>query len=535
MTSQLLLAAALGFPLFLLFGCLSARLRENMLDWLPFAPLPALAAALFGGGTLVFDQGLTPMVFNLDGPAAMLLGASALLWIGAGAYAAATMRDTPNRGRFVLCWLLTLIGNIGVLTAADSVGFYLMFALVSIPAYGLIIHDETRAAEKAGLIYISLTVLGETFLIIGLILLAAGAPGHSLLIRDGVAALPLSPWRDAALAFIIAGFASKIGLTPFHVFMPLSYKAAPIPAAAVLSGAAVKAGIIGFIRFLPFDVPQPVAGEFLAAIGMISAFYGAAVGLTQNNPKVVLAYSSISQMGVLAAIFGMGLASGNVETGAAAGFYAANHVLVKGGLFLALGVAATASSSRLLLAPAVLLALGLGGLPLTGGFLAKIVAKGPLGSGLYGALSALSAVATTVLMLHFLKLLGESLERGESEAASPIPQRAWLVVAAAAILVPWTIYFAASGDWAKPLSLYGLWETLWPVLLGFVLFIALRARRDRLPQIPEGDVLALAERFKTPSSWGGALDRFDTFSRQWPTAALALLSLALILTGFMHR
>ena len=98
--------------------------------------------------------------------------------------------------------------------------------------------------------------------------------------------------------------------------MPLAYTAAPIPAAAVLSGAAVKAGVIGLIRFLPFDSRDAGRGEALVALGFFSAFYGVAIGITQANPKTVLAYSSISQMGVIAAVLGMGLAAGDQGVGA---------------------------------------------------------------------------------------------------------------------------------------------------------------------------------------------------------------------------
>ncbi len=136
------------------------------------------------------------------------------------------------------------------------------------------------------------------------------------------------------------GFGAKIGLVPFHIWMPLAYRAAPIPAAAVLSGAAVKAGVIGLIRFLPLDVATPEWGEALVVAGLFSAFYGVAIGITQRNPKTVLAYSSVSQMGVIAAVFGMGLAVGDGDAALFAGFYAAHHTLVKGALFLAVGVAA---------------------------------------------------------------------------------------------------------------------------------------------------------------------------------------------------
>ena len=121
--------------------------------------------------------------------------------------------------------------------------------------------------------------------------------------------MPASPWRDATLALLIVGFGMKIALAPLHGWMPLTYTAAPIPAAAVLSGAGVKAGVIGLIRFLPLGAALPSWGEALAWVGFFSAFYGVAIGVTQLNPKTMLAYSSISQMGVIAAALGMALAA----------------------------------------------------------------------------------------------------------------------------------------------------------------------------------------------------------------------------------
>src|SRR6516225_7782006 len=126
---------------------------------------------------------------------------------------------------------------------------------------------------------------------------------------DCLAALPASPWRDPTLVLLIAGFGLKAGLVPLHVWMPLTYPAAPAPAGSVLSGAVVKAGVIGLIRFIPLDHGTPGWGEALAIAGLLSAFYGVAVGITQANPKTVLAYSSISQMGLIAMVVGTGLAN----------------------------------------------------------------------------------------------------------------------------------------------------------------------------------------------------------------------------------
>ncbi len=247
-----------------------------------------------------------------------------------------------------------------------------------------------------------------------------------------------SPWRDAALALIIIGFGMKIALVPLHGWMPLTYTAAPIPAAAVLSGAAVKAGVIGLIRFLPLGGAFPGWGEALVWVGFVSAFTGVAIGVTQRDPKTMLAYSSISQMGVIAAAFGMALASADQGATTNVAFYAANHVLVKAALFLTIGaIAALGGRARMLgLIVAALLGLSLAGLPLTGGALAKLAVKDLFGDGAAGMASQLSAAATTALMLHVVMQLAR-LPQDQRADASRGALWAWAALAASALLMPW--------------------------------------------------------------------------------------------------
>src|SRR5262249_14209076 len=156
----------------------------------------------------------------------------ALLWSLSGAYAHPFLSGTAHKGRFATWWLMTLVGNLGVFLSADLVSFYVLFTLATLAAYGLIVHEATSASWRAGAVYIALAVLGEALLLMAFVLLAAGSPEGSLAIRDAVAALPTSPWRDAARALLVLGFGLKIGLVPLHVWMPLTYAAAPIPAAA---------------------------------------------------------------------------------------------------------------------------------------------------------------------------------------------------------------------------------------------------------------------------------------------------------------
>ncbi len=533
--SALLLVASLATPAAMLLACLFRDLRNRMPALVAFAPMPAVAASLFAVNAPPFipDPRFYLMTLALDGPGAMLLGVAALLWIVAGAYASAFLRDTPNRSRFTVCWLLTLTGSLGVFVAADLAGFFFFFALASLPAYGLVIHEGTPNAQRAGALYTAFALLSETLLLMGFVLLAATSAHGSLLISDVMAALPGSPWRTAALALVIAGFAMKIALVPIHFWMPLTYAAAPVPAAAVLSGAGVKAGVIGLIRFLPLGVALSRWGGTLVSVGLFTGFYGVIVGITQSNPKAVLAYSSVSQMGFIATVLGMGQMAGDGGAALQTAYYAAHHVLVKGGLFLAVGVVSLTGSRRwwLVLSLAAALALSLGGLPLTGGAHAKLAVKSTLGEGLVGTLAGLSAVGSSLLMFHFLRQLMRSASKDPQQAAPVRFAIPWLMIAVAAIAVPWALYPAAGLGAPSDIFVPAvLWSALWPILGGFVLFVGLGRWRDRLPRIPEGDiVVAGRSAARATSSCGAAMEHLDNLLRQWPVASLSLIVVAVLL------
>ncbi len=175
-----------------------------------------------------------------------------------------------------------------------------------------------------------------------------------------------SPFRNVTLSLLMAGFGMKVALLP-TAFLD----------AAHLHGGADSRGCgpqrrrgkgrcHRTYRFLPLRFALPHWGGALTVAGLCGAFYGVAVGITETNPKTVLAYSSVSQMGFLAAVLGMGLAAGDKSVAPIAAFYAAHHVLVKGALFLAVGVAGVTASQRIgiVVVPGVVIALGLAGLRL---------------------------------------------------------------------------------------------------------------------------------------------------------------------------
>ncbi len=351
------------------------------------------------------------------------------------------------------------------------------------------------------------------------------------MIHDAVAALPTSPWRDATLALLIIGFGIKIGLAPLHIWMPFAYTAAPIPAAAVLSGAAVKAGVIGLIRFLPFESAQPGWGEMLAAVGFFSALYGVVRGLRQDNPKTVLAYSSISQMGLIAAATGIGLATGYEGSGLALAFYAAHHVLVKGALFLAIGT--TANGPRrawMVLLPAAVIALGLAGLPFTGGYLAKMAVK-PLFEGDLALLAALCSAGSALLMFHFMNRLAGIIRNDPTSVGLTLP---WLCTFVAAIIFPWVLFPAAiSGQAFEEIFNAGNLSTAtWPILLGGLLAIGygIWTYQPRTPT--DADFGAEFDLIQSAAKiFGTAVERADSVLRRWQFAGISLLAITIVLAA----
>jgi formate hydrogenlyase subunit 3/multisubunit Na+/H+ antiporter MnhD subunit len=525
-----LLAASLAAPTAFFVACFFPSLRSAALALQWLAPIPALLAAVAALASGPFDLAAPALKLSLrlDLPGAMLLAASALLWIavGAGAFLGRIERPEP---RAAVSWLLTIIGGLGVFVADDLLSFYLVYALVSIPAYGMFAFDPSPATRRAGRVYMAFTILGEAFLLFGFGMLAAGEPHGSVRIPDVVAALPDSPWRDAALALLIAGFGAKMGLVPLNGWMPLSYAATPIPAAAVLSGAGVKAGVIGLVRFLPLGAPLGGWGEALAVIGFATALYGVAVGVTQQNPKAILAYSSMSQMGVIAAALGMALAAGDPNALSIVAFYAANHVLVKGALFLTVGTFAARGNRPIAWTIlAVALALSLAGLPFTGGALAKAASKPLFASGLAASLAAASAAGSALLMLHFTSRLRHAAEYDETTSPARLV-RSWPWTAAGALFLPYLLFPFVS-SFGDALSLSKLWDGLSPVLAGGLLALGLARVANRLPRIPTGDTIVIGEAaFDRSLALGAGFDRVEAVFRRWPAAGLALLAVVLAL------
>jgi len=287
----------------------------------------------------------------------------------------------------------------------------------------------------------------------------------------------------------VLAFGIKAGLIGVHFWLPLAHPAAPVAASAVLSGAMIKAALIGWMRYLPLgQYAMPELGVLLAAAGIAGALLAVLLGLGQRDPKVVLAYSSIGKMGTMIAGLGVAAARPEIATAvvAALTLYAAHHGLAKGALFLGVGVVKS-SSQRWPLVLLVLPALVLAGLPWTSGALAKSLFEASLVDAptawraLFAWALPVTAAGTVLLLSRFLYLASRVAGSTPSEnTRSALP---WIALVVTSLALP-LIH-------ESPVAVQ---TTVWPLVAAFVLAVVVWATRPSvltrwIGRVPPGDVV----------------------------------------------
>lgn len=524
--TPLLLLLVMIWPLLLAGTMMFSTPQSAVLRLAPWAALPAFLLAVSAPNA---SLQLPWLLFGIemgivDDAGRLFLLFTALLWWLSGLYARAYLSAQPGRCRFFGFFLLSMTGNLGLILAQDLTGFYLFFALMSFASYGLVVHERSAESLHAGRIYIVMVVIGEVALFAAIVLAttAAGSTGFDT-VRHGLAE---AGSRDLVILLAFTGFGIKAGVLGLHVWLPLAHPVAPTPASAVLSGAMIKAGLLGWLRLLPLgEVKLLQWGEAFMFLGLAAAFYGVGVGLTQRDPKTLLAYSSISQMGILTMAVGLGLAAPGTYPAilTVITLYALHHGLSKGALFLGVGVAEACSGvqRRWVWLALWLPALALAGAPLTSGMIVKVLLKAETfnAPGLWGSvlqtLLPWSAVGTALLVGRFLFLLSQP-KTGVSGHHCPAGLVwPWAMLVTSSVVLPWWFVPEELTLWSQATLL----DSLWPVMLGAVLTLVLvfwRVHLTRqseameegkgwvatgypLPRVPPGDLLVPISRCITPA------------------------------------
>jgi formate hydrogenlyase subunit 3/multisubunit Na+/H+ antiporter MnhD subunit len=486
----------------------AGRIAKRVL--LPLAPLPALWLALTGpaDGGAEFPSLVLGLRLGFGEAGQVFLLFTSILWFIAGVYAQGYFGGGARDRKFFGFFLMTMTGNFGLILAQDVPAFYSFFAMMTFSGFGLVIHSDTAAARRAARLYLITAILGEA-LLLGAVFLAVGA-ADSILLADLGPAVATSEWRNLIILLAFFGFGVKAGAVPVHFWLPLAHPVAPVPASAVLSGAMIKAGLLGWMHFLPLGQGEFLGWSvFLIIMGLLAAFGAVIAGCTQDEPKTVLAYSSISQMGVMTVALGIGLARPDawVATLPVLLLYALNHALAKGALFFGTGIAMATGHHKaarwwVMLGLAVP-ALAIAGAPWTGGGIVKAalkVAAADVTEHLYPALDwllPLTAIGTSLLLGRFLWLAWWEMRGKARGAAHPLMWFAWVpLVGAVVAAVGFATSFYAFGIASPPATVGAVWKNAWPILAGVgLLLVASRVLGGRLARVtvPAGDVVVAFE------------------------------------------
>jgi multicomponent K+:H+ antiporter subunit A len=409
----------------LLFGLprLNARLTTERMGWIlavfPAAVFTSILLAYIGkpdGEALIFSVPWIPSVgiqfsLYLDGLSALfaliITGIGALIVLYAGYY----FHGDNTSWRFQAYTLIFMSAMLGVVLAGDLITLFLFWEGTSISSFLLIGYKyKDEAARKGAFKSLFITGGGGIALLAGFtfIMVITGASDFATILASGDV-LRDSPLYLGFFILIALGAFTKSAQVPAHIWLPEAMSA-PTPASAFLHSATmVKAGVYLLARFNPVMGGNDTWFWTLTLFGFATMLTGAYLGLKQNDLKALLAYSTISQLGVLVALIGLG----NEYAYKALVIGVLAHALYKSSLFMSAGIIDHETGTRdlrrlgglrkqmpimfvLMLVPA----LSMAGLPPLFGFLAKetllaavIDYNLPIGSEFFFALATVLAGA----------------------------------------------------------------------------------------------------------------------------------------------
>jgi NADH-quinone oxidoreductase subunit M len=284
---------------------------------------------------------------GLDGLSLWMFGLSALLSVTAVFVSWEAITDRPV-GFYALLLVLES-AMLGVFAARDVLLFYVFFEFTLVPLFFLIGiwgHEERRKAAVKFFVY---TLAGSLLTFLGLLAIILWNTAHTGTVTFDIEALtdatvihplPMTAaggWLQMVVFLaLLAGFAVKVPIVPFHTWLPLAHVEAPTGGSVDLAGVLLKIGIYGFLRFSMPMLPEAtaVAAPWLFGLGVVGIIYGALVALVQTDLKRLVAYSSVSHMGYVV----MGLFALTPAAVEGANLQLINHGLASAGLFAIVGM-----------------------------------------------------------------------------------------------------------------------------------------------------------------------------------------------------
>ncbi|AID43505.1 DUF4040 family protein [Staphylococcus xylosus] len=289
--------------------------------------------------------------FRLDGLSLFFSLLISLIGLAVFFYATQYLsKEHDNLPRFYIYLLLFMISMLGVVTANNTILMYVFWELTSVSSFLLIAYWYSKSESQFGAIQsFMITVFGGLALLVGFIMVytVTGTNSISSIIEQSDKIAESNLFIPIVILFLIGAF-TKSAQFPFHIWLPKAM-AAPTPVSAYLHSATmVKAGIFLLFRFTPLLGLSDFYIYCVTFVGLITMIFGAVNATRQFDMKAILAYSTISQLGMIVAMVGLGGGFAQHPTGAlseaygfilfAALFHLMNHALFKGALFMGVGI-----------------------------------------------------------------------------------------------------------------------------------------------------------------------------------------------------
>lgn len=341
----------------------------------------------FFGTSWIEPMGLK-MAFGLDALSLLLVILTSFVFLLA---LIASKNNIKGKHKFYYSMILLLqTAVLGVFCARDMFLFFMFWELELVPMYFLIGQWGDLKAKASAMKFVLYTFLGSLFMLLGILLLHFyNFATYGVLTADFAQIQISSPefplfMQVAISILLLIGFAVKMPIVPLHTWLPDAHTDAPTPVSMILAAILLKMGAYGIIRFNMQLLPEAfkIIVPYLAILALINIVYTALVAYAQTDLKRIVAYSSISNMGIVL----LGICSLNIIGLSGAVFQMLSHGVISAGLFMLVGIIYTRTKTRemlelgglghvmpRLMGFSLILALASVGLPLLVGFVGEFL------------------------------------------------------------------------------------------------------------------------------------------------------------------
>ena len=394
-------AAGLSAAVFILVLSLvpsvsDGEIREFSLNWVPS-----------------FDINLSLYVDGLSLLFALIVsGIGTLIFVYANSY----LSSKENLGRFYAFMLFFMGSMLGTVLASNLIILFVFWELMSLSCFLLIGYwHESEEARHSAIKALLVTGIGGLAMLGGFVLLYVITGTWEIReILERADQITSSSLSIPAMVLILAGAFSKSAQFPFYFWLPRAM-VAPTPVSAFLHAATmVKAGIFLIARFYPIWSETDAWFYIITSVGLLTMLIGAYMAVRKHELKAILAYSTVSQLGLIVALLGYSVELGVV----AALFHVVSHALFKGALFLIAGAVDHSTGTRLVrrlsgLAVAMpwtavfcgITALAMAGVPPLNGFLSKeMFYEASLEGGLLWIIPVVAVTGAIMTFMYSLRL-----------------------------------------------------------------------------------------------------------------------------------